>query len=63
MKRASEMTEAERAVALAAIIKSGGKAADEPPLPADDAPQPKMAKDMTEAERQAFLADHKRKFG
>lgn len=68
MKHVREMTEAERAVALAAIIKSGGKAADEPP-PADDAPQqnpgdtqPKKAKDMSEAERAAFLAEHKRKF-
>jgi hypothetical protein len=57
MKRASEMTEAERAEALAEL-KRGPKPE---PMPITD--QPKMAKDMSQQERQAWLAEHKRRFG
>jgi hypothetical protein len=53
------MTEAEQAAALAAIIKSGGRSS-EPPPPSDD--QPKLAKDMSEDERQNFLKEHIRRF-
>jgi hypothetical protein len=61
MKLAKEMNDAERAEALAAIIKSGGRAV-EPPLSDDDTPPPKLAKNMSPSERADFLQAHKRKF-
>jgi hypothetical protein len=57
---ARDMTPEQQAAALAAIIKSGGRAT-EPPPPADP-DQPKKARDMSVAERAAFLKNHKRKF-
>jgi hypothetical protein len=54
-----DMTPEQQAVALARL-KSELPA--EPPPPADDAPPPKLAKNMTPAERAAFLKNHKRKF-
>lgn len=42
-------------------VTKGTSSPNPPPTPGDN--QPKLAKDMTEAERAAFLAEHKRKFG
>jgi hypothetical protein len=59
MKHARDMDPKEYAATLAALIKAGSQVA-EPPPPSDD--QPKMAKDMTSAEQEAFLKEHKKKY-
>ena len=58
MTHAREMTPEERAAALAALKSP----TPEPPPKLGD-PQPKMAKDMTPADREKFLKELKRRFG
>jgi hypothetical protein len=69
MKHVKDSTPAEQAANLAALIRgakpkiiTGSSSLSLPPTPAPPDPWPKLAKDMTEAERAAFLTDHKKKF-
>jgi hypothetical protein len=53
-KHARDMSEAERAESLAAIKRGP------PPVPVETT---KRASEMTEVERQQYLAEHRRRFG
>ena len=57
---ARDMTPEQKAAALAAIIKSAGRATEPPPTPIETE---KRAIDMSELERREYLAEHKKRYG
>jgi hypothetical protein len=58
-RHARDMDQKEYEATLAALIKAGSR--PEQPPPADD--HPRKAKDMTPAEQDAWMKDHRKKFG